>query len=49
MKAAVYTAAAFSLAVIGGLLWLEVSLRRELRELEDWWAKRERERTRGER
>ena len=47
MKAAVYTAAAFSLAVIGGLLWLEYTIKRDLRELEDWWAKRER--TRGER
>jgi len=49
MRAAVYTATIFSLAIIGGLLWLEWSLKRDARELENWWAARERERTRGER
>ena len=49
MKGAVYTAAAFSLLVLGGLLWLEWTIKRDARELEHWWAARERERTRGER
>jgi len=47
MRSAVYTTAAVSLLVLGGLLWLEYVRRRELRTLEAWWAQRER--TRGER
>ena len=56
MRGAVLTTAAFSLLVLGGLLWVAYVIRRDrrrLRELDDWWAKREaareRERTRGER
>ena len=44
MRAAVYTCAAFSLLVLGGLLWLEYTIKRDLRELEDWWSERERRR-----
>ena len=47
MRGAVLTTAAFSLLLLGGLLWLEYVKRRELRTLEAWWAQRER--TRGER
>ena len=47
MRAAVYVAMTFAVAVVLGLAWLEISIRRDLREMEDWWS--ERERTRGER
>jgi len=40
----VATIAAFSLLVLGGLLWVEYTIKRDLRELEDWWAARERRR-----
>lgn len=39
MKPAVYTAAAFALLVLGGLLWVELSLRREIRAMDRWWAR----------
>jgi len=44
VRATVLTTAAVSLLVLGGLLWLEYTIKRDLRELEDWWAERERRR-----
>jgi hypothetical protein len=44
MKTAFYTIATFSLSILLGLAWVVVPARRERRELEAWWAGRERRR-----